>query len=198
MKHYARWGIVCAVFAMLLVSCGLQYAPAEAQAPEPAPAPAKPVVQLIRTLPPIEFVPVSTPEPTPEITIAPYEAELIAKTLYGEYRGPDKLQQAGVVWCILNRCDAWGETVEAVVTAPNQFLGYRASNPVEPYLYDMAVDVLTRWQMEKLGETDVGRVLPADYLWFGANKNYTKNIFRNAFTGGNRWDWELPSPYEEA
>ena len=186
--------LVALIFA-LLVSCGLQYAPAEAQVPEPTPAPAKPVVQLIRTLPPIEFVPVSTPEPTPEITIDPYEAELIAKTLYGEYCGPDKLQQAGVAWCIVNRCDAWGETVEAVVTAPSQFLGYRASNPVEPYLYDMAVDVLTRHEREKLGETDVGRVLPADYLWFGANKSYTKNIFRNAFTGGNRWDWRLESPY---
>lgn len=184
------------IFA-LMVSCGLQYAPAEAQAPEPAPAPAKPVVELIRTLPPIPANIVPMTKQQPEITIDPRDAEYIAKTLYGEYRGPDKLQQAGVAWCIVNRCDAWGKTVEAVVTAPNQFLGYRASNPIEPYLYDMAVDVLTRWQREKLGETDVGRVLPADYLWFGANKSYTQNIFRNKFTGGDRWEWGYPDPYKE-
>lgn len=188
---------IAVLIFMLMVSCGLQYAPAEAQAPEPTPAPAKPVVELICTLPPIEFVPVSTPKPTPEITIDPYEAELIAKTLYGEYRGEDKLQQAGVVWCVLNRCDAWGESVEAVVTAAGQFHGYSPKHPVLDYLYDMAIDVLTRHEREKLGETDVGRVLPADYLWFGANKSYTKNNFRNKFTGGNRWDWSLPNPYEE-
>jgi hypothetical protein len=61
----------------------------------------------------------------------------------------------------------------------------------------MAVDVLTRWEREKLGEADVGRVLPADYLWFGANKSYTLNVFRNAFTGGDRWDWSYPDPYKE-
>jgi hypothetical protein len=193
-----KYLILFALLFMLVVSCGLQYAPAAPAEPEPTPEPQKPappkpeVIPLAR-----ELKPIPTPEPTPEIIIDPYEAELIAKTLYGEYRGPDKLQQAGVAWCIVNRCDAWGETVETVVTAPNQFLGYRASNPVEPYLYDMAVDVLTRWEREKLGETDVGRVLPADYLWFGANKSYTKNIFRNAFTGGDRWDWAMPNPYEE-
>ena len=150
--------------------------------PEPTPTP-----------PPVESVePVETPI---VYEINEHEATLIAKTLYGEYRGEDLLQQAGVVWCILNRCDAWNESIEAVVTAPGQFHGYNKNHPVLDYLYDMAVDVMTRWEREKQGETDVGRVLPSDYLWFGANKTYTQNVFRNAFTGGTKWDWSLENPY---
>lgn len=154
------------------------------------------VITLAQELKPIYIAPIHTP--APEITVDPRDAELIAKTLAGEYFGPDLDQQAAVCWCILNRCDAWGKTVEEVVTQPNQFLGYHASNAVEPRLYDMAVDVLTRWEREKAGETDVGRILPRDYLWFAANSDYTKNIFRNAYEGGDRWDLQLPSPYEEA
>ena len=131
---------------------------------------------------------------TPEPIINDYEATLIAKTLYGEYRGEDKLQQAGVVCCILNRVDHYGKSIESIVTAPYQFHGYDKNHPVLPYLYDTAVDVLTRWYREKDGETDVGRVLPEDYLWFGGNG--TINRFRNAYEGEyDIWDWTLPNPY---
>lgn len=124
------------------------------------------------------------------------DAVLIAKTLYGEYRGESELQQAAVVWTILNRCDAWDMSVEEVVTAPYQFLGYKENHPVLPYLYNMAVDVMTRWEREKLGETDVGRILPKDYMWFVGN-GY-ENRFRNAYDGYYTiWDWSLPDPYTE-
>lgn len=186
-----KYIILLALVGMIILCMGLQYAPAEQ--PEPTATPTPEVITLARELKPI-VLPTPTPQP-PEITVDTYSAELIAKTLYGEYRGTDKLQQAAVVWCILNRCDAWGMSVEAVITAPNQFHGYSPNNPVEPYLYDMAVDVLTRWEREKLGEDDVGRVLPKDYLWFGGN-GYT-NTFRNAYSGGDRWDWSYPDPYKE-
>ena len=43
-------------------------------------------------------------------------------------------------------------------------------------------------------QVEVGRVLPADYLWFSGDGK--RNHFRNAYRGGDRWDWSLPSPYE--
>lgn len=46
----------------------------------------------------------------------------------------------------------------------------------------------------KDGETDTGRVLPSDYLWFSGDGKH--NYFRNAYKGGETWDWSLPSPYE--
>ena len=192
-----KYIILFALLFMLAVSCGLQYAPAEQPEPIETPEPKPEVIPLARELKPI-VLPTPTPQP-PEITIDTYSAELIAKTLYGEYRGADKLQQAAVVWCILNRCDAWGQSIEVVVTAPGQFHGYNKHNPVLDYLLETTIDVLTRWEREKLGETDVGRVLPRDYMWFAANSDYTANIFRNAYKWPyDKWDWSLESPYEEA
>ena len=45
------------------------------------------------------------------------------------------------------------------------------------------------------GQVEVGRVLPADYLWFSGDSK--RNHFRNAYKGGTVWDWSLPSPYED-
>lgn len=122
------------------------------------------------------------------------EAEYIAKTLYGEARGLGQTEQAAVAWCILNRADNWDMDIVEVITAPGQFTGYRASNPVWPELYDLAQDVLTRWRRESNGETDVGRVLPQGYMWFSGNG--VTNIFRDAYRGGQVWDWSLVSPYD--
>ena len=47
---------------------------------------------------------------------------------------------------------------------------------------------------KKMGETNTGRVLPSDYLWFSGDGKH--NYFRNAYKGGETWDWSLPSPYE--
>lgn len=124
------------------------------------------------------------------------DAEYIAKTLWGECRGCSTTEQAAVAWCILNRVDAaFGDSVERVVTFPNQFLGYDEDNPVADEQYEIALDVLARWEREKQGETDVGRVLPPDYLWFHGDGQH--NYFRNKYQGGARWDWSLPSPYAE-
>lgn len=122
------------------------------------------------------------------------EATYIARTLYGEARGLSQTEQAAVVWCVLNRADNWGMDIIEVITAPGQFAGYRASNPVWPELYDLAQDVLARWRRERNGETDVGRVLPQGYMWFSGNG--VTNIFRDAYRGGDVWDWSLESPYD--
>ena len=122
------------------------------------------------------------------------EAIYLARLLYGEYRGEDKVQQAAVVWCVLNRADNWDRDIIEVIAAPGQFSGYRASNPVQPELYEMAIDVLGRWTFEHDGMTDVGRVLPREYMWFSGDG--ATNIFRDAYRGGSVWDWSWESPYD--
>ena len=128
-------------------------------------------------------------EPLPDcVNVDETDAVLLAKTLWGEYRDSTNYPQcAAVCWCILNRVDAegFGDTVKEVVSAPYQFQGYSARNPVDAELYKIAVDVLARWQMERYCIGDVGRVLPKDYLWFEANGQMV-NVFRNAYRGGER------------
>jgi spore germination cell wall hydrolase CwlJ-like protein len=49
---------------------------------------------------------------------------MLAKLIYSEARGvPSKMEQAAIVWCVLNRVDSdgWPETIKANVTRPNQF-----------------------------------------------------------------------------
>ena len=127
------------------------------------------------------------------------EAEYIAKTVYGEAGICSTTEQAAVIWCILNRTDSidpfYPENIIAVITQPGQFCGYKEEHPVKPELYELALDVIDRWQREKDGEEDVGRVLPHEYLFFTGDG--THNYFRTDWRGGTAWDWSLPSPYEE-
>lgn len=125
------------------------------------------------------------------------DAEYIAKAVYGEARGCSTTEQAAVVWCILNRVDSddpyYEEDIIGVVTQKDQFHGYDQGNPVQPELYALALDVLGRWQAEKNGADDVGRVLPTEYLFFSGDGE--QNYFRTEYQGGVRWDWSLESPY---
>ena len=149
-----------------------------------------PTVEVAEVATPVIFEPVETPQPwTHE------EVTALAKMLWGEARGvQSETEQAACVWCVLNRVDQGYGSILAVVTAPSQFVGYRESNPIDEELWLLCEDVLTRWQREKNGEIEVDRVLPPDYLWFSGD-GY-RNYFRNAYRGGNTWDWEFESPYE--
>ena len=129
-----------------------------------------------------------------EIVIETTEVELIAKTVYAEARGLSKLEQSAVVWCILNRVDAGYGTILEVITAPNQF-AYNINLPLQEDIVALTTDVLTRWQMEKYLIGDTGRTLPKQYLWFHGDGNH--NYFRDAFSGGNRWNWACKNPYPE-
>ena len=124
------------------------------------------------------------------------EIDHITKTVWGEARGLSKTHQAGVVWAILNRCDdgRFGKGVIGVVTAPSQFAGYRSSNPVDPEIRDLVVDVLDRYSKEKVGIDNVGRVLPKEYLYFRGNGKV--NLFSKKWNSTNIWNWSLESPYE--
>lgn len=131
-----------------------------------------PTIEVEKPSPVVEVVEVVTPEPEPEVAPQPWTDEeviVLAKMLWGEARGVSSdAEKAACVWCALNRVD------DGLIT--------------------LCIDVLTRWYAEREGQVEVGRVLPADYLWFSGDGE--RNHFRNAYRGGDRWDWSLPSPYE--
>ena len=125
------------------------------------------------------------------------EFEILAKIVYQEARGvEDRAQQAAVIWCILNRVDAnnpdWGDTIKSVATYPNAF-AWIPNTPVEQDFLHLAADVCERWNLEKAGADEVGRTLPATYLYFTGDGTY--NHFTEEWKGTDYWDWSLPSPY---
>ena len=114
---------------------------------------------------------VAVPEPSAEPEYKMYFSEddviAMAKMLWGEARGCTRDNQAMAVWCVLNRVDdpRFPDTILGVLSQPSQFHGYSPNFPVWDELYAVALDVLTRWSMEKQGVT-VERELPNTYLWF--------------------------------
>ena len=146
-----------------------------------------------------------------EVTVAPEVQEVpddpgeaavaLARTVWGEARGCSATEQAAVAWCVLNRVDS-SEFPDDVVSVCaqdypcKQFDGYNPDYPVDEDLLALAEDVLARWELEKLGVGSVGRVLPADYLFFEGDGKH--NHFRREYVGdGTTWDWSLESPYGE-
>ena len=134
------------------------------------------------------------------IDIVKSEAVALAQMAWGEARCCSTVEIAATMWTVLNRVDAtgfgMGNSLEYVISFPNQFQGYSSTNPVTDELYALAVDVLTRWQLERQGIDKVGRILPKDYLYFHGDGE--RNWFRNTYEHtGEYWDWSLPNPYEE-
>lgn len=156
-----------------------------------------PTVDVEEPSPVVEAVEVVTPEPKPEVTPQPWTDEeviVLAKMLWGEARGVSSdAEKAACVWCALNRVDHGYGDITAVVTAPYQFVGYREGNPVDDELITLCIDVLSRWYAEKDGQTEVGRVLPSEYLFFSGDGK--RNHFRTDYKNGAVWNWSLPSPY---
>ena len=139
----------------------------------------------------------------PQYTFNDKEVELLAKLVWGEAMGLDKLEQSAVIWCVLNRVDSqsrlFPDTIKEVILQPNQFSGYHKWCPVKEDIVDLVKDVLTRWYMEKDGIEDVGRTLPKDYYFFrGFSKHnwfFTKSEYNKAKLERNYWDWSLENPY---
>lgn len=131
------------------------------------------------------------------LTVTAKEIDMLAKTVWGEARGCNRLEQSAVVWCILNRVDAGRGTIAEVITAPGQFHGYKKHFPVTAEIRELCEDVVRRWQLEKLGVGNVGRTLPSDYLYFWADSTGIGNVFRNKFSGNyTKWNWDCWNPYE--
>lgn len=128
-------------------------------------------------------------------TVTREEVETLAKIVYREARGiKEDSHKAAVVWCILNRVDDgyWGDNIVDVATYPNAF-AWVPDTPVEEGLVDLVVDVVTRWNHEKEGLSDVGRTLPKEYLYFTGDGSY--NHFTKEWKSTDYWDWSLPNPY---
>ena len=125
------------------------------------------------------------------------EVEALAKMLYGEARGiPSDTEKAACVWVVLNRVDdpRFPDTVLEVLEAPYQFAGYSKDYPVLPELEALAADVLKRYNAERSGQADAGRVLPAEYCWFTGDGEH--NYFTSEWKSTDCFGWTLESPYE--
>lgn len=136
----------------------------------------------------------TAPEDTYVIYFTENDVTDIAKLLLRECGGvPSKTEQACVAWCVLNRVDKYDSSIYEVLRSPNQFAFYE-STEVQDDLYDLAKDVLSRWNDEQNGILDVGRVLPKEYTYFHGDGVH--NYFRNSFDGDYEiWDYSLESPY---
>ena len=112
---------------------------------------------------------VAVPEPSaePEMYFTEDDVVAMAKMLWGEARGCTLDNQQKAVWCVLNRVDdpRFPDTILGVVAQPSQFHGYSPNFPVTDELYAVALDVLTRWSLEKQGVTVERELLP-EYVFF--------------------------------
>lgn len=123
---------------------------------------------------------VEVKEPEYEMYFTEADVIALAQMLYGEARGCTVDNQRKCVWCVLNRVDdaRFPDTIIGAVSQSGQFYGYSPYFPVWDNLYAVALDVLTRWSMEKQG-ADVARELPSTHLWFTGNGS--ENVFRGAY-----------------
>lgn len=120
------------------------------------------------------------PEPEYEMHFTDADVTACAKMLWGEARGCTREGQAKCVWVVCNRVDdpRFPDTITGVITQTSQFHGYSPDFPITAELYAVAVDVLTRWSLEKQGVT-VERELPSTYLWFTGDG--VQNHFRATY-----------------
>ena len=115
---------------------------------------------------------------------------VLSKILHAESNGvASKAERAMVIWTILNRLDSgrFGSSVIEIATKPHQF-AYRSGTRYSQEEEDLVKDVLQRYEAEKRGEENVGRVLPSKYVYFCADSIPSRGIWHNKFyalSGGN-------------
>ena len=148
----------------------------------------------------VEEEPEPIEETIPPINYSDYYTEedvkLVASVIYGEARGiKSEMERAAVAWCVLNRVDAWGQSIKTVISTPCQFCDVIGSGMGFELAEILAEDVLKRWVNEKNGMEDVGRVLPKEYLYFYGPYNSLSDHFRKSYGAKETWNWELPNPY---
>ena len=121
------------------------------------------------------------------------DAQMIARVIWGEARGiRSQTERACIAWTVLNRVDHYGWSIKKTITVRGQFY-YSAKFPVTKDNLWIARDVLKRWNNEKNGVKNVGRVLPRGYMWYTGNGRH--NIFRNKYRGGQRYVNKARWPY---
>ena len=127
-----------------------------------------------------QMVAEAEPSAEPELYFTEDDVVAMAKMLWGEARGCALDNQQKAVWCVLNRVDdsRFPDTILGVLSQPFQFHGYSPDFPVWDELYAVALDVLTRWSLEKQGVT-VERELPPEYVFFTGDG--IQNNFREVY-----------------
>lgn len=176
-----------------------------------------------------ETEPITSEETTEEITTTEpkinqpifeydiYDIVCLAKLIQGEGGGLSKLEKSAIVWCALNYLDSgqWEHTIIEVVKSPNRFTGYSENCKVTNENLWISQDVLERYARELMGEDDVGRTLPKEYICFRGFKWYDKaaelGLYKPTYSHNwyftvedyrkdkwerNYWNWSLTNPYE--
>lgn len=134
---------------------------------------------------PVEETPSSMPtisvEPEPEVVAkySPYEVTLVCQTVYGEARGCSREEQMLVAWCICNRADSSGMSIEQVVKAPSQFHGYNPENPVTDDIRSVVLEVLNAWSSGQEALVYEPYATTSDYLYFSGDGVH--NWFRDEY-----------------
>ena len=156
---YALIAVLCfALIALLLIANRFF-----TEEPEPIPEPERDWGGLRAQ----QMVAVPEPSAEPEMYFTEDDVVAMAKMLWGEARGCALDNQQKAVWCVLNRVDdsRFPDTIQGVLSQPSQFHGYSPDFPVWDELYAVALDVLTRWSLEKQGVTVERELLP-EYVFF--------------------------------
>jgi hypothetical protein len=157
----------------VIVSCAILTACAHSSPPETPPLSA--AASTPAATPSVNTL-TSSAEPPPAPPVVPeYEIELVAKVLRGECYDDQPDDKREVVRVICNRVSVgrFGGSIEAVITAPRQFAGYRSGNVPTANDYEIAREVLAEWYgggCAPLGE----------YLYFSAGSGH-RNVFRKDY-----------------
>jgi hypothetical protein len=117
-----------------------------------------------------------SPTDDPASSLAPkHEVELVAKVLRGECYDDEPDDKREVARVICNRVSAsgFGDSIEAVITAPMQFVGYRPENEPSENDYAIAREVLGEWYAG-------GREPLSEYLFFSSGEG-DRNAFRKQY-----------------
>lgn len=187
--------LVCTIFFVIIVVAAS--APEDGAEGEETQTTEPSQTQVLTVTPTTVLSVIETSEPVKPWEPDEAEVEAIAKVLYRECRGvPSKAEQAAVAWCILNRVDSnityFPDTVLDVITQKNQF-AWDENAPLLPDLVTLARDVLIRWHAEGEGAEDVGRTLPAEYVYFVGDGRH--NNFSIEWRSGIYWTWDYADPY---
>ena len=129
------------------------------------------------------------------------DEDLIAKMLWTEDRMNSYAERAAVVWCVFNRLDAWGGSIQSIVT-PDQFPGLvYAQKTTAEWATWLVRDVTIRYALELAGYEDVGRTLPKRFLYYEEPVGWTHHVFKTKLKITDPdciwWDWSMPSPYAD-
>ena len=109
------------------------------------------------------------------------EAKIVAQMLYGETGTDMNLYEMSLpCWCVFNRLgndEFVGDSLEALIKADRQFIGYKKSNPIDETNLFVAEVAVYLWHLEQDSGISIGRTLPRQYTYFEGDglHNYFKD-----------------------